>query len=67
MSGANLVPDDTVEVNLDGFVRLQSAANDFASAEAERIVLAVIADMRDRPAQGTFGELAARHMWDEYC
>lgn len=57
---------DTIEVNDDGFLRLQSAVTDFARAEATRIVQAVIADLRDRPAQGMFGEVAARHMWDEY-
>ena len=55
------------EVSLDGLVRLQSAAHDFASSEARRIVRAVIEDMRGRPAEGMFGDVAARHMWDEYC
>jgi uncharacterized protein (DUF2267 family) len=59
--------EEMTEVSLDGLVRLQSAANDFASAEAKRIVRAVIDDMRGRLAQGMFGEVAARHIWDEYC
>jgi len=59
--------EDMTAVSLDGLVRLKSAANDFASAEAKRIVHAVIGDMRGRPAQGMFGDVAARHMWDEYC
>lgn len=61
------MPDDTMAVSLDGLLRLEAAAAEFAKAEATRIVRAVIEDMRDRPAQGTFGEVAARHMWDEYC
>lgn len=59
--------DDMTEVRLDGLVRLQSAAHDFAAAEAKRIVGTVIEDLRGRPAQGMFGDVAARHMWDEYC
>lgn len=59
--------EETTEVSLDGLMRLQTAANDFASAEAKRIVRAVIEDLRGRPAQGMFGDVAARHMWDEYC
>lgn len=58
---------DMTEISLDGLVRLQSAADDFASAEAKRIVHAVIDGMRARPAQDMFGDVAARHMWDEYC
>lgn len=59
--------EDMTEVSLDGLLRLQSAASDFASAEAKRIVHAVIEDLRGRSAQGMFGDVAARHMWDEYC
>ena len=59
--------DDKTEVRVDGLLRLQSAAHDFARAEAARIVRVVIEDLRGRPAQGMFGEVAARHMWDEYC
>ncbi|QXI66094.1 hypothetical protein CP157_03886 (plasmid) [Paracoccus marcusii] len=59
--------EDMTEVSLDGLMWLQTAANDFAIAEAKRIVRAVIEDMRGRPVQGIFSEVAARHMWDEYC
>ena len=59
--------EDTTDVSLDGLMRLQSAAYDFANAEAKRIVRAVIEDMCKRPAEGLFGDVAARHMWDEYC
>jgi len=59
--------EDMTEVSVDGLARLQSAANDFAIAEAKRIVRAVIEDMHGRPAEGMFGDVVARHMWDEYC
>jgi len=59
--------EDRVEVSQDGLARLQSAAEDFARAEIARIVGAVIDDLRSRPANGTFGDVAARHLWDEYC
>lgn len=59
--------EDRVEVSRDGLARLQSAAEDFARAEIARIVAAVIDDLRSRPANGTFGDVAARHLWDEYC
>jgi hypothetical protein len=59
--------EDRVEISRDGLARLQSAAEDFARAEIARIVAAVIDDLRSRPANGTFGDVAARHLWDEYC
>lgn len=59
--------EDRVEVSQDGLARLQSAAEDFARAEIARIVGAVIDDLRSRPANDTFSDVAARHLWDEYC
>ena len=59
--------EDRVEVSRDGLTRLQSAAEAFARAEVARIVGAVIDDLRSRPANDTFGDVAARHLWDEYC
>lgn len=58
---------ETIEVSRDGFVRLQSAAESFARAEIGRIVGTVIDDLRTRPATDTFGDVVARHLWDEYC
>lgn len=58
---------DIIRASRDGFARLQSAAEDFARAEIARIVGAVIDDLRSRPASDTFGDVAARHLWDEYC
>lgn len=59
--------EDMTDHEDESLIRLHSAACDFATAEAKRIACAVIDDMRRRPAQGFFGGLAARHMWDEYC
>lgn len=59
--------EDRVEVSQDGLTRLQSAAGDFARAEVNRIAGAVVDDLRSRPANDTFGDVAARHLWDEYC
>ena len=59
--------DEMTEVSLDGLLRLRSAASDFARPEITRIAQAVVGDLQSRPAVGTFGDVAARHMWDEYC
>lgn len=55
-----------VQVSLDGLVRLQSAADDFARQEMGRISEAAITDVRSRPAVGPFGDVVARRIWDEY-
>jgi hypothetical protein len=59
--------DEKVEVSIDGLSRLQFAAQDFARVEIGRIVGAVIAELRSRPAEDVFGDVYARHFWDEYC
>lgn len=59
--------EEAVNVSGDGLARLQSAAAEFARAEIARIVEAVLVDLRSRPAVGTFGDVTARHLWDEYC
>lgn len=59
--------EDRVEVSRDGLPRLQSAAEAFARAEVDRIAGAVVDDLRARPANDTFGDVATRHLWDEYC
>lgn len=58
---------DLIEFSRNGYARLRSAADDFARAEIARLVGAVIDDLRARPANDTFGDVAARHLWDEYC
>lgn len=55
------------DITHDGLLQIKSAAESLAKVEAKRIVQAVIADLRGRAAQDTFGDLAARHLWDEYC
>src|SRR5579871_148744 len=59
--------EERVEVSIDGLSRLQSAARDFARAEIDRIVSAIIEELRSRRAVGIFDEVRARHLWDEYC
>lgn len=59
--------EDHIEVSEDGFLRLKSAAEDFARAEIAVIVEAVLDELRARSAHDTFGDVAARHLWDEYC
>lgn len=56
-----------VEVSRDGLSRLQSAAEAFARAEVDRIAEAVVDDLRSQSANDTFGDVVARHLWDEYC
>src|SRR5262249_16662029 len=53
--------------NHDGIGRLQSAAEEFARTEIVRLAQGVIEMLRSRPATGIFGDVNARHMWDEYC
>lgn len=55
------------DITHDGLLQIKSAAESFAKAEAKRIVQAFIEDLRGRAPQDTFGDLAARHLWDEYC
>ena len=59
--------EDRVEVSRDGLSRLQSAAEAFARTDVARIAGVVIDDLRSQSANDTFGDVAARHLWDEYC
>lgn len=59
--------EEMAEVNLDGLRRLQSAAEEFARPEVIRIAESVIGELQSRSAIGIHGQVAARHMWDEYC
>jgi hypothetical protein len=56
-----------IEASNDGLSRLQSAARDFAHAEIDRIVPVVVGGLRMRLAEGVFGDVHSRHLWDEYC
>jgi hypothetical protein len=59
--------EDREDVSRDGLLKLHFVAADFARAEIAMIVEAVLADLRSRPSHDTFGDVAARHLWDEYC
>lgn len=61
-----------MEQNSDAFSRdgrtvLRSAVEEFARAEIRRIADAVIDNLRSWPSTDTFGDIVARHLWDEYC
>jgi hypothetical protein len=56
-----------VEVSLYGLARLRSAISDFARVEIAKIAQEVIDNLHSRPSNGTFDEVNARHLWDEYC
>ena len=56
-----------VTVSVEGLARFRSAARDHARVEIARLAKALIEDLRSRPAEGVFGEVGARHLWDEYC
>ena len=61
------MPDDDRKIDDDGLARLLSAAESAARSEFKRIVEATIADLQSQSPIGIFGDVAARHMWDEYC
>lgn len=54
--------DKTEKVSRDGFVRLQSAATEFARGEIKRLAQVVIEELRTLPANDSFGDVAARHL-----
>jgi Holliday junction DNA helicase RuvB len=58
---------ETVKVSRDGFMRLRSAVFDFARGEIKRTARVVIEELQSCPANDSFGDVAARHLWDEYC
>ena len=52
----------------DAFEMLSKAVTAFARDEITRLAGATIADLRGREPVGIFdADVAARHMWDEYC
>ena len=56
-----------IKVDQPGLERLLDAAMEYAQREVHRITKSVIEDLKQRSANGTFGDLYARHLWDEYC
>ncbi|MFS0756512.1 hypothetical protein ABC383_17695 [Noviherbaspirillum sp. 1P10PC] len=59
--------NDHTEIDPRGISQLFSAVKSASQLEVDRIVEAVIDKLRSRSPIGTFDEIAARHMWDEYC
>lgn len=59
--------DDCAAPNPDGASQLQQAAIEFSQAEISRISDDVINDLRSLSSNDTFADVAARHLWDEYC
>ena len=58
--------DQRTEIDLSGLVRLQSAVSDYAKIEVSRLTDVLVAKLKARPVIGLFGDVAARHLWDEY-
>ena len=59
--------NDRVIVSCGGLARLNEAVSECARQDLARMTQAVIEDMKRSPALDSFGDLAARHLWDEYC
>ena len=58
---------DKIEIDTANYERLVAAACSIAKPELERLVQTTIASLSDMDAVGLFGDVAARHLWDEYC
>jgi hypothetical protein len=61
------MPEGKIEVDAVGFSRLLAAVEDAARPEIVALADAVITDLRTAPPVSLFDEVAARHIWDEYC
>lgn len=59
--------NDRPEDDPNCIAHLLSAVESASQPEIERIVQAVINQLQSRSPIGIFEEVAARHMWDEYC
>jgi len=59
--------NDTTEVPSDAYDRFVHAARAAAAPELDKLVQATIVALRGMDAVGLFGDVAARHLWDEYC
>lgn len=58
---------DKIEIDTADYQRLIAAACFIAKPALEKLVQTTIASLRDMDAVGLFGDVAARHLWDEYC
>ena len=59
--------DETIQVPTGDYDRFVQAACAAAATEMEKLVQATISTLRGMDANGMFGDVAARHLWDEYC
>lgn len=58
---------DKIEVDTADYERLVAAACAIAKPVLEKLVQTTIASLSNMDAVGLFGEVAVRHLWDEYC
>lgn len=58
---------NTIQVPSDDYDRFVDAARAAAKPELGKLAQATIAALREMDAVGMFGDVAARHLWDEYC
>lgn len=58
---------ETIQVPTGDYDRFVQAACAAAATEMEKLVQATISTLRGMDAIGMFGDIAARHFWDEYC
>lgn len=58
---------DNIEIDSVDYQNFISAACDVAGPEFEKLVQAVIGSLCEMDATHLFGDVAARHLWDEYC
>lgn len=59
--------DETIQVPTSDYDRFVQAACAAAATEMEKLVQATISALRGMNAIDMFGDVAARHLWDEYC
>ena len=57
----------TTEVPSDTYDRFVHAARAAAAPEFDKLAQATIVALRGMEPVGLFGDVAARHLWDEYC
>lgn len=58
---------ETIQVPTNDYDRFVQAACAAAATEMEKLVQATISTLRGMDAIDMFGDVAARHLWDEYC
>lgn len=58
---------NVVEVDFGGLQRLKAAAASAGESEMDRLVKTVITELRSMSPYDVFGDVFARHAWDEFC